>query len=252
MVGLLALAGLALAGCRADVSVAIEAGRDGGGTVRVALRLDKAAVAAVAAAGDVGKGLRTGDLAAAGWDVDVGHAAADGSVTVRAEHGFEDPAGLRALLDDVGGAGGPFRSLRLDRKRSFFRTTTTLRGTVDLTAGLAGFGDQALTEALGGQPFGMTDQELAEALGAPADRAFGLQVAVRLPGRLRSNAPTVTAGSAVWAPELGDATPLEATATTLNRGTVAATVAASAAALAVAAAAAVLAIRRARRRRTAG
>ncbi|HET9442689.1 MAG TPA: hypothetical protein VFO65_05155, partial [Acidimicrobiales bacterium] len=112
-----------------------------------------------------------------------------------------------------------FRGFELEHERSFLRTRTSLRGTVDLARGLAAFGDEELTAALGGLPLGVSEEELERALGVPVAQAFGLQVAVDLPGRTTTNAPTRAGSAAVWAPRLGEQVVIEATAEGWDLGT---------------------------------
>jgi len=56
----------------------------------------------------------------------------------------------------------------------------------------------------------VTPAALEKRFGAPVDHLLGLQVAVRLPGKVTANAPTGTDHGAVWAPSLGEDTVLEA------------------------------------------
>lgn len=214
----LVVALLLLAGCRVDVSVGVDAQPNGRGRVEVAATLDEEAVKAI---GDLKTRLRTDDLVKAGWTVQVAPPKTDGSVKVTATHPFQDPSDVHALLGDVSGADGPLRDVRLVQRRSFFKTDTRFDGTVDLARGIEAFGDPKLTEALGGQPLGLSAEELQKQLGASVDRVFGLQVAARLPGSVDSNAPTQAGNGAVWAPKLGDKAVLQASATRWNRGNIA-------------------------------
>jgi hypothetical protein len=216
-----AVAVLALGGaCRVDVSVGIEADRDGTGQIQVTARLDGAAVAQLGGA-DPKERLRLDDLRRAGWRIDGPTEQDDGALEVTATHPFDDEADAEALLDDV----GPLRGFALEQRRTFFKTTTTLEGAADLTEGLGAFTDADLEAALGAtpdQPLGVSDEQLEQRFGAPIDRLLGVQVAVRLPGGIdETNAPTTTAGAGVWSPALGERIAIEAASEQWNVANVA-------------------------------
>ena len=218
----LALAAIAVAvttsACRVDVSVGITADDRGGGEVRAQARLDGTAVAELGGA-DPGERILLDDLARAGWKVEGPTMQDDGGLEVVATHPFSTPQEAEALVADLGGDPGPLRGFAIEHRRTFLKTTTEFTGTVDLRAGLGAFSDPDLDEALGATvdaPLGVTPQALEQRLGAAIDRLFGLQVAVRLPGEVASNAPTETDNGAVWAPALGDELVLEATSEQWN------------------------------------
>lgn len=205
----LAFAALSLvlcSACQLDVAVGVEAAADGRGEVRVTAVLDKEAARLV---GDVRERLRTGDLREAGWDVDATDGRRDGSVVVVARRPFvgdEEAARALADLDDAGGHGGPFERFTLRQRRTFWKTTTTFSGDVDLARGLDAFADAELLERLGGSgTFGVPTDQLERRFGAPLENLFDLEVAVDLPGR-----------SAMWTPELGEQTSLSVTAEQWN------------------------------------
>jgi hypothetical protein len=206
---------LALCGaCKLDVAVGVDAEADGGGEVRVTALLDREAARMV---GDVRARLRTEDLRQAGWRVEPPERRSDGSVVVVVRRPFDDPAGAARALADLGGDHGPFKGFALQQRRTFWRTTTSLRGNVDLARGVESFADAELTERLGGPgAFGVPVEQLERRLSAPFSQLLGLQVAVKLPGRVESNAPTTAAGAAVWAPALGDRASLQASAVQWN------------------------------------
>jgi hypothetical protein len=208
-----AVATLILCGaCKVDVSVGIDARADGTGEVRATALLDRQAVQAI---GDLDTQLKFDDLVASGWDIE--RTKQDGGrAQVVARHGFASPAGARRLIEDLGGVGGPFKGFAIEQRRGLLKTHTTLRGTVDLQAGLASFSDAKLTESLGGQPLGVTDAQLEQRAGAPLNQVFGLQVAARLPGRVATNAATATGDGGVWAPKFGEQVALQATAEQWN------------------------------------
>lgn len=208
-----------LGACKLDVSVVVDTEDDGSGEVRVTAVLDEDAAERV---GDLEENLRTGDLEADGWVVDPPEHRADGGVAQTVRRRFDDPSQAERALARLAGddpetnAAAPLRAFAIDQERGFFRTTTRFRGTVDLARGVEAFGDHQLTELFGGQPLGTSVDQLERQLGAPFDRLFGLQVAVRLPGRMESNAPTNADDSAVWAPKLGERVELTAEASKIN------------------------------------
>ena len=208
-----------LGACKVDVSVGVDTKADGSGEVRVTAVLDEDAAERV---GDLEKNLRTDDLEKAGWIVDDIERRDDGSVSQTIRHPFDDTAEAEQVLAELGGddpetnAAAPLRAFELDQERGFFRTTTTFSGVVDLARGIEAFSDASLTEAFGGQPLGAPVDQLERQLGASFDRLFGLQIAVRMPGDVESNAPTDADNGAVWAPKLGERVELTAEATRIN------------------------------------
>lgn len=206
---------LAVAGaCKVDASVEVRARPDGTGEVKVSALMDRRAAQAV---GDLQTQVALDDLRAAGWQVRGPEENHQGGAEVEARHRFDSPAEARHLLDQVGGAEGAFKGFELEQRRTFLRIETSMRGTIDLSGGIETFSDAKLAEVMGGQPLGVTPQQLEQRLGVPVDHAFALQVAVRLPGGIESNAPTATGGTAVWSPRLGEQMPIEATAEQWNR-----------------------------------
>lgn len=231
--------------CRVDVSVGVDANADGSGRVRAAAVLDADAVDQLVgeAAGDPAqadptKRIKVDDLRAAGWTVTGPAPTDDGGLEVVATQRYDDAADARRLLAEVAGDPGPFRDVSLRQTRSFFKTRTDFAGTVDLDAGLGAFTDPDLRSALEATdeaPLGVTTAQLEARLGEAIDRMFGLQVAVRLPGRVTSNAPTETDNGAVWAPSLGEEVVLEASSERWNVGNLIALAVAVASALGLAA-----------------
>lgn len=193
---------LLLAGCRADVAVEIEAAANGGGHVRATVTLDKEAAVQVP---DLAQQLRVDDLEAAGWTVDgpsPAHGRA-GGVTLRVTKPFTTPEGAARTIEELSGAGGPFSTLRLTRERGFWKTKTSLTGTVDLTAGLGAFGDAALTETLGAPNLGLDPAAVERELGRPLSETVRVELTGRLPGTVTSNAPSSLGGGGVWPVVLG-------------------------------------------------
>lgn len=202
---------LLLAGCRATAQVSVQAQPNGSGTVTVTVTLDKAATEAV---GGVAGQLQTGDLAAAGWAVTGPVTAADGATVISARKGFATLSQASQIVQEIAGSGTPASrpfQLTLQRHASFWKTTTTLSGHVDLTCGLACFGDPGLAKALGSS----TGISPASVPGAAGDFAFGLGVS--LPGSLAStNGTGRQATDLRWTPKLGEDLPLAAVTTTTN------------------------------------
>jgi len=194
------LALLLASGCRANVSVAIEVGEDGSGTVTVGLILDDEAVDVV---GGIEDQLRVDDLADAEWTVEGPNRLPTGDTTVTATKSFDSPQRLPDVLDEIAGP-GVFENVALTRHRSFARTEWRLNGRVDLSGGLDLFSDPELAETLSGLPLGRTTAELAELAGCPggdcdpAD-AFEMELTAALPG-----GPSAEDDGAHWTIGLGD------------------------------------------------
>jgi len=215
-------------GCKVDVVVGIETDRSGAGRVTVTAHLDEAAAKR---AGDLNTQLRKDDLIAAGWSVDPPKALDGGGVQLVATHPTRDLAEAERVLGSITGPDGPVRGFTLTQKRSYFTTETTVRGVVDVTGGIESFTDPDLQARLGGVPLGLTAPQLEREALAPLDQIFGLQVAVSLPGDVRSNAPAHSGDEAVWPVSLGQEVAIEATSTTPNRRNVVLLVVAAVAAL---------------------
>lgn len=226
------LAVLALAACEVRTDVGIEVEEDGSGVVRVAVGLDDDAASRVPRLADE---LRVDDLEATGWEVAGPSEEADGYTWVRAEKPFATPDDAGRVLAELAPDRGPFRDFVVTRERSFARTSFEFDGTVDFTRGLETFGDEALAEALDGEPLGEDVAAIEERIGAAIDEAFRFRVAVVLPGDLQStNAPTEASNGAVWEPRLSEegAIDLHATSRVVRTSTIALTAAAAAAGVA--------------------
>jgi hypothetical protein len=212
---------IATSACRVDLSVAIAADADGSGHVTAKAVLDGDAKNELAGDGREGtRGLQVTDLRKAGWTIAGPNELDGGGLEIVATHDFATPTEAEDLVADLAGDPGPFRNVHVVQRRTFAKTTTDVRATVDLTAGLAAFADPDVQAALGGTPeapLGISTAAIEQRFGAPLDRLLGLQVAVDLPGKVASNAPTETgAGTAVWSPSLGDELVLDATSQRWN------------------------------------
>lgn len=198
---------LALAGCevRTELNVTVE--QDGSGRVELALALDEDAMARRPGLLDE---LDLSDLTDTGWEVTGPAEEADGATWIRARHDFGTPEELGTLIDDVAGEGGPFRDFRLTREEAFAEHRYRFAGTVDFTAGAGALADDPeLAEALDAEPIELLEQRL----GAAIDDMVRVQVAVRLPGAVESNALTQASNGAVWRPSVVDREVVELRAT---------------------------------------
>lgn len=143
--------------------------------------LDRDAVEAV---GDLDRLLARDDLTRAGWTVAPVVRRPGGGAVVRASHPFSNPSQVAPLVRDLAGDGGAFSGVSVRQRRSFFKTSTSLRGQVDLEGGLGSFADPSLVAALRGSedtPLGVTEDHLLE--GRPVAEVFGFDLVARLPGR---------------------------------------------------------------------
>jgi len=197
---------LVLTGCQVDTAITIDVGSDGSGTVEVLVEMDDAAVAAV---DGLDGHLRVEDLADAGWTVDGPvRTAVDGVTRIWAVKAFAVPERLPGVLRDIAGP-EVFEDVALVRERSFARTSWTLTGDVDLSAGLGLFSDPQLEATLSGLTLGLTEAQLHEMAGCPDGdcdpaAAFGFDLAVVLPDGGSGNG-VIESGVAHWTLTLGEA-----------------------------------------------
>ena len=206
---LLVVVGLVLAGCQLRTELNITVEDDGSGVLEVAVALDEDAVQRRP---DVLEEVDLSDLVDTGWEVTGPAEEADGYTWIRARHDFGTPEELGPLVDEVAGEDGPFRDFGLTREDAFAETRYELTGAVDFTAGAAAFADDPeLAEALEAEPIELVESRLGQAI----DELVQVQVAVRLPGSVESNAPTQASNGAVWRPSVveREAVTLEATGT---------------------------------------
>ena len=211
---LLVLTSAAATACEVDVGVGVDVADDGSGEVEVAVTLDADAARRVS---DLAGQLRVDDLVAAGWVVEGPTPEPDGSVVVTVAKPFARVDDARVVLGEISGADGPIRGLEVRQEQSFLATTYHFEGEVDLTNGVEGFSDEGLRQRLEGSGFGLGTAELERLTGAPVGETFHLEVRTDFPGSLVEGPPAGGgAGEAVWRPELGEITPLEATARRLH------------------------------------
>jgi hypothetical protein len=190
---------LTCAACQIRTEVTFDIQEDGSGTVGVSVALD---ADAMSKAPGLAQELRFDDLEAAGWTITGPAPEADGLTWIRATKPFATPAEAGSILAEVSGDNGPFRGFAVTRERSFARTTFGFTGTVDFAGGLEAFGDEALADALDGEPLGEDVQAIEDRLGQRIDEVFRFQVLVRMPGEVTSNAPSTLENGAVWEPRL--------------------------------------------------
>ena len=222
IVGVLAV--VVAAACQVQIEVGVDLGDDGAGRVDVGVALDADAAGQVP---DLAAQLEVDDLVDGGWTVTGPALEEDGLTWVRASKPFATLDEAESILGQVDGPSGPFREFELERRRSFLAETWRLRGTVDLSGGLAGFSDDALRERLDGASFGATDAELERRAGQPLDRAVRFRVEAVLPGSVRSNGAVDGEGRAVWLPAPGEETALAAQGRVLDGRRIAALVVAA-------------------------
>lgn len=179
------------ASCRVDVQVGVVMKEDGSGTVTVTAVAD---AEVVQQSPTLGTDLRFDDLQAAGWVVVGPGPTASGGIEVMLTHTFATPADATALLAQIGGEGGPFKGVTLDRTVVKRTTTYTLNGTLQITGGLDAFSDEDLVAAVGATPYA---SRLAGAGLQPAD-AVGITFSASLPGSIDNTTASAADQALVW------------------------------------------------------
>lgn len=169
---------LALTGCQATATVAIDVNDDASGTVSVTLVLDEQAAGQIGT--DVAAALKLDDLRESGWSID-GPTTTDGETVVSIEKPFAGPAQLPPIIEEISGPDGPLQDVSLTTANGFGSADYRFRGRVRLTGDLAQFSDADITSALDGLAVGRTPEELATAFGDDPD-ALTLRLSVELPG----------------------------------------------------------------------
>lgn len=201
------------AGCQARSTVEIDVGSNGSGSVEVVVELDAQAVAAIP---NLAEQLRTSDLERAGWDVDGPELNEKSGMTViRVSHGFHNAGEANGLLKQLGSRDGPFRDFRIEIDRSFSQTDVTFDGTVDLTQGIASFGDDVLRDRVG-LPLGFDADEMSRSLGTDWATTFPVDIVVDLPGDTSRSPSTDPDSNGRWHASYDAATALHAESSARN------------------------------------
>jgi hypothetical protein len=199
--------------CRVDTQIGITVNENGSGTVTVRVGLDDDALRRVPT---LVQDLKTDDLKSAGWTVQGPAKASDDLTYISASKNFANPEEASKVLAEISGPNGPFRDFAITRTRSFAKTMFTFEGTVDFTGGLESFSDSELAAQLDGKPLGDDLKAIEDRVGEPLDTAFQFHVVVRLPGKVKSNAPIRAGNGSVWQPKLSDTEPLKLTASSTD------------------------------------
>ena len=178
----LAVALVAVA-CKVDTTVSIKVHEDGSGVVTVTAVLDPDAVkAAEAGGGKLEERVRLGDLTKAGWTVQPWARAADGSAQIVLSKPFSSPAQVAGIMREISGTTGPLRDVTVTRDRGLFSTSYSARGTLDLETLQTGLTtDPDVVASLSNQQGDVN--AIDQSLLAEIRDAFGLKLAVDLPGR---------------------------------------------------------------------
>jgi hypothetical protein len=178
--------------------------------------LDRSALGAVGGSPALAAQLQDTDLTAAGWTVAGPSPGPRGTTVVVVTHPYTTPTEASSLVREIAGA-GPLQ-LTVSSRHTFWKTETALTGKVDLTCGLACFGDSGLTSALG-SPTGVNPGPLSAAAGEEPAQVFSFGVNVQLPGGVvHSNAASRTGGTLRWTPRLGQSLTLTAVTRTWDSG----------------------------------
>jgi hypothetical protein len=190
---------LVLGACQLRTEVGITVDDTGGGSVQVGVGLDDDALRR---AGEV----KLDDLRDAGWTVTGPKVEGDRLHWFRASKPFATPAEAGSVMEEIAGKGSPFQDFAITRDHGLLRDRYHFSGTVDFTGGIEQFGDDELKAALDGEPLGEDQAAIEQRLGQSLDRLIRVEVAVRLPGKVGSNAPLKASNGAKWRPGIGDGT----------------------------------------------
>lgn len=155
---LVAILALVATACRVDADLEVEMAPDGTGSVTVNAVFDAAATEAL-------DGLATevflGDVTDAGWTLNGPEVTDDGGVSISARKAVPSADALGPILDEILGP-GVFTNVELATVDNFGERTQTLSYELDLTSGWQLFADAALTQSLGGEPFGVPIDQLTD------------------------------------------------------------------------------------------
>lgn len=175
---MLALLCLVATSCQVRSRIEVSTDLDGAGKVAVEVGLDDEALDRL---GDPEEGLALDDLADAGWTV-TGPTPRDGHTWWRAEKPFTDPAGLEATLAEVAGPDVVISGMAYEVTDVDGGDEHRLGGHVDVSGGLAVLAEPALTETLGGDPFGGYVTALEADEGRPVSEMVTLEVVASVDG----------------------------------------------------------------------
>ena len=209
---------VATSACQLDVTMHTSVRHDGSGNFQIRFALDKELVdIAHALSDDPLKSLTTlpPDLTSSGWRIR--RDSTGGGLTITVERSFSSPsdlnhavASLRQSLSTQQGPTARFFDLTVARSSGFIRSSTSVRGTIDLTSyGL--LGRSGLAPA--------TQRQLQSLLDQQASQFFRFTLDVSLPGGVSSakgGQPTVRSGTAEWLPQLGKTLTFEASSSAYN------------------------------------
>ncbi|MFT7473349.1 MAG: HAD superfamily hydrolase (TIGR01509 family) [Verrucomicrobiales bacterium] len=188
-------AALVLSACQVDVVVDVDVTEDGSGTVTLMAAFDDEIVEA---APELLDGLRTEDLASAGWTVDGPRRTEGGNaVVVSATKPFASPDDLGGVLDEIAGPGTLFSDFTVERTRSFARTTYNVTGKINPRISFTTFGDDNIA-GLVGAPLGLSLAELQAAAGRPLEETVTLEFSITLPDTVLANTADVEGTVASW------------------------------------------------------
>lgn len=191
----IALVALVCAACQVDAQVDVVVTEDGSGTVTVTALFDPVMVERVP---ELATGLRTADLEAAGWDVEVDpNAEPAGSVQTVASKPFESPDHLHLLLDEIVGEDLLFEDFKVSRERTFARTTYQVTGTIDPLFSFTTFGDEEVT-GLVGAPLGVSLAEMEALAERPLEETVSLVFTVTLPDTAESTTGDARGNTVTW------------------------------------------------------
>jgi len=205
VVALVLLVVLCSGACRVRTDVGIEMKEDGSGNVTIRIGLDDDAIKQ---APNFEQSLKVDDLTAHGWTVSGGVKETDGFTYFTVTKPFADPGEANAIFHEIAGDQGPFQNFTISRSRSFAHTNFAFSGTVDFSRGLESFSDSELAQQLDGKPLGDDIKAIEQRINDTLDNVFSIQIGVRLPGDVTSNAPGQAANGAVWQPKLSEPAPV--------------------------------------------
>jgi hypothetical protein len=209
---------LATGACQLDVGLSTAVRRDGSGRLSIQFVLDKELVdIARNLSGDPLSALTTlpPELTRSGWTVrrDSG----GGGLAITVERPFSSPGDLNKAIGDLRASlasrrepAARFFDVRVERSSSFFRSATSVTGTIDLT-GTGLLGRSSLSPE--------TRRRLQSLLDPSSNQFFRFTLTVELPGGVSSTAgdpQRVKGGTVEWAPQLGTVLSFKAATSSYN------------------------------------